>query len=138
MKIVVCGSMKFIEDIKKIKEELTKQGHEVIIPNIDHLEEEQQMEDHNAKIKFDLIRSFFKKIENSDALLVANFDKNNIKGYIGGNSLLEMGKAYDVRIPIYLLYEIPEMSYTDEIKALQPIVLNGDLEKINSNSNNDN
>ncbi len=133
MKIVVCGSMCFIEDIKSMKDKLTELGHEVVIPNLDHLEEEQKMEDHNAKIKFDLIRSFFKKIENSDALLVANFNKNEIEGYIGGNSLLEMGKAYDVRIPIYLLNKIPEMSYADEIKALQPIVIYGKLEKIGIN-----
>jgi hypothetical protein len=133
MKIIVCGSMKFIEEIKKIKDKLTDLGHEVTIPNLGNLEKEQQMEDHKAKIEFDLIRLFFKKIENSDALLVANFDKNNIKGYIGGNSLLEMGKAYDVRIPIYLLNEIPEMLYTEEIKALQPIVLNSNLNKIKNN-----
>jgi len=131
MRIVICGSMCYLDKILKIKEMLSSLGHEVITPNPEFLEEEKQMEDHQAKIKFDLIRSFFKKIETADALFVANFDKNEIKGYIGGNSFLEMGKAYDVGIPIYLLNEIPEVSYKDEIIALQPIVINNDLNKIN-------
>jgi hypothetical protein len=32
--------------------------------------------------------------------------------------------------PIYLYNDIPDMSYTDEIVAMQPVVLSGDLLKI--------
>lgn len=41
-----------------------------------------------------------------------------------------MGKAFDKGIPIFLLNEIPEVSYRDEIVAMGPNILNGDLSKI--------
>ena len=41
-----------------------------------------------------------------------------------------MGVAYYLEKPIYLLNPIPEMPYTSEIEAMEPIVLNSDLSKI--------
>ena len=42
-------------------------------------------------IKYDSIRAYWAIIKDADAILVANFDKNGIKDYVGGNSFLEMG-----------------------------------------------
>jgi len=78
-----------------------------------------------------LIRDYFNVIKNADAILIANFEKNKIKNYIGGNSFLEMGFAHVLNKKIFIFNNIPEMIYTDEIKAMQPIVLNGNLTKIN-------
>ena len=80
-----------------------------------------------------MIKRYYKIIQNSDAVLVLNFDKNGIKNYIGGNTFLEMGFAYVLNKPIYLVNPIPDMIYTDEIKAMQPKILNGDLGKIIKN-----
>jgi predicted RNA-binding protein with PUA domain len=62
--------------------------------------------------------------------LIVNIDKKDICNYIGGNTFLEMGFAHILNKKIFLLNEIPEMIYTDEILAMQPIALNGDLSKI--------
>jgi len=62
--------------------------------------------------------------------LVANYNKREIQNYIGGNSFLEMGFAHILRKKIFLLNEIPEMIYSDEIKAMQPIILNGILSDV--------
>ena len=62
--------------------------------------------------------------------MVVNVNKKGILNYIGGNSFLEMGFAHILNKPIFILNEIPEMIYTDEILAMQPVVLNGDLLKI--------
>ncbi len=62
--------------------------------------------------------------------LAVNIDKKGIKNYIGGNTFLEMGFAHVLDKKIFLLNEIPDISYKDEIKAMQPIILNGDLSKI--------
>lgn len=43
-----------------------------------------------------------------------------------------MGFAYVLKKKIFLLNPIPELSYSDEIKAMKPIVLDGDLKKINN------
>jgi hypothetical protein len=41
-----------------------------------------------------------------------------------------MGFAFVLNKPIYLLYQIPKCSYRDEIEAMQPVVLGGDISKI--------
>ena len=118
------------------KKELLQNNHEVILPkNTEQyaekvLAEETAHESTKNKIEHDLIRDYFKKIKNADAILVININKNGIPNYIGGNSFLEMGFAHILNKQIFLLNEIPQILYTDEILAMQPIVLNGDLSKI--------
>ena len=83
------------------------------------------------KIENDYLRVHYKHILESDAILVVNLEKNGIKNYIGGNVLIEMGQAHVTDKKIFLLNDIPEVSaYIDEIKAMQPISLNGDLSKL--------
>jgi len=41
-----------------------------------------------------------------------------------------MGFAHVLGKPIYLLYGIPDMIYSDEIKAMQPVLLEGNIVKI--------
>lgn len=83
------------------------------------------------KIKYDLIRKHYQLIQNSDAILVLNYTKKDIVNYVGGNSFLEMGYAYVLNKKIFLLNPIPEMeSIKQEMEAVQPIILNGDLNAI--------
>jgi nucleoside 2-deoxyribosyltransferase len=136
MKIAVCGSMKFYEEIRAVKDTLEVLGHEAILPTgieneipveaRDVTEEEKVI----AKIEYDFIREHFRKIDEADAILVLNFPKNNISGYIGGNTFLEMGHAFGLGKKIYLLNPVPEMNYSTEMHAMQPIILNGDLSAI--------
>ena len=142
MKIAICGSLNFTHEIKKVADDLKDLGFDVIIPissekilKKEFSLEEIKKEKENGKfseraIKFDSIRAYWKIIENSDAVLVVNIEKNNIKNYIGGNSFLEMGFAHVLNKKIFLFNDIPEMIYIDEIKAMQPVVLKGDLGKI--------
>ena len=129
MKITLSSSAMFFERLYRIKEELEKRGHEVLLPSMGdyhHLEETAL-----AKIQNNLIKDHFDKIDQSDAIYVANFEKNGIKGYIGGSVLIEMGKAFHKEIPIYLLNEIPaKISYREELLALQPIVLGENWENL--------
>jgi len=136
MKIVICGSMKLSRKMLEVGNDLTKAGHAVILPR--HTEEYAEMNtsDHihiesvKNKINNDLIRDYYKKIRNNDAVLVINCDLNGIKNYIGGNSFLEMGFAHVLDKKIYLLNDIPDSSYKDELIAMQPIVLSGNLDLI--------
>jgi hypothetical protein len=82
------------------------------------------------KINDDVINLYYKKIKEMDAILILNLEKNNIKGYIGGNTFLEMGFAHVLNKKIFLLNEIPEMGYKDEIVAMKPVILEGDLNRI--------
>ena len=136
MKIVICGSMRLSQKMLKIKEELTKLGHFVIVPR--HTEEYAVLNTsdhmHNEsvknKINHDLIRQYFNEIERNDAVSVVNDSMKDIPNYIGGNAFLEMGFAHVLNKKVYLLNPIPEMSYSDEIIAMQPIILNGDITKL--------
>lgn len=137
MKIVICGSMKFSKEMLKIKEKLNSLGFDnVVVPRdadkyaSNQLAEENSYESIKNKIEEDLIRSHYEEIKNADAVLIVNYDKNGIANYIGGNSFLEAAFAHVLKKKLYLLFEIPNMSYSDELKAMQPIILNNDLSKI--------
>lgn len=143
MKIAICGSLNFTYEIQELARKLKKLGHEVEIPissqriingevTLETIKKEKESgQFSNRAIKFDSIREYWKVINKSDAILIANYDKNNIENYIGGNTFLEMGFAHVLNKKIYLLHDIPNLSYTDEIKAMQPVILQEDLTKIN-------
>ena len=137
MKIVICGSMAFSKEIVEIADKLKQNNHEVIIPfNVEkyadgNLVIENSYESTKNKIDNDLIRGYFNEIKIFDAVLIVNLDKNGISNYIGGNTFLEMGFAHVLDKFIFLINPIPDMLYTDEIKAIKPIILNNDLLKIN-------
>ena len=136
MKIVVCGSMTFAKEMVAAEKELRKCGHEVVLPKFTYdytdmgTSEIVHRESAANKIKHGLIRYYFDEIKGGDAILVLNNERHGIPNYIGGNSLLEMGFAHVLNKKIFLLNPIPEMGYKDEIIAMQPIVLEGDLNKV--------
>ena len=65
------------------------------------------------------------------SILVLNESKKGVDGYIGGNTLMEMGFAYGFGKKIFLFNPAPSrserMHYVDEIIDMKPIILNGDL-----------
>jgi nucleoside 2-deoxyribosyltransferase len=130
MKLAICSSTFFEREILKVAERLRGMGHKVITPFLNERIIGKERHD-ILKQEKDLIRFYFQKIKTIDAILVTNFDKNGIEGYVGGNTLMEMGFAYVLHKPIFLLYEIPDLSYRLEIEAMKPIILNGNLEEIN-------
>jgi nucleoside 2-deoxyribosyltransferase len=132
MKIVICGSMSAAKEMLGAQKELEAKGHKVAVPEDTAAIARgiPQPEATQKKIAQDLIRKHYEKIKQSDAVLVVNTEKKSIKGYIGGNSFLEMGFAFVLHKLIYLLNEMPDVSYRDEIEAMQPVVINGDLSRI--------
>lgn len=145
MKIVICASIDLTPQIKEMKDSLEQLGHETEIPFMTKkiLAGEISLEEFLAvKAKagdgifreqsgVDFIKRYYNMIKAADAIIVVNGDKKGIKNYIGGNVFLEMGFAYTMEKKIFLLNPIPEMAYSDEIKAMKPIILNNDLSKIN-------
>ncbi|PIT97186.1 hypothetical protein COT77_02865 [Candidatus Berkelbacteria bacterium CG10_big_fil_rev_8_21_14_0_10_41_12] len=145
MKIVIVGSAELADKIIFISEELKNLGYETEIPyTVSKIKDgkftteqfrkwkEEKGGDYflRDKSRVDFIKRYYNLIKNSDAILVMNCNKNGIKNYIGGNALMELGFAYVLDKPIYLYNPIPKMSYTDEIKAVKPIIINGNLKKI--------
>lgn len=129
MKIAICGSMKFGKEMLEVKQELEKNGHEMIVPTNTESYADGTIDVENKweKIELDVIRIYFEKIKEQDAILVVNKDKNGIENYVGGNSLIEIAFAHVLDKKIFLLNPIPKMNYSDEIEAMKPVILNGDL-----------
>jgi hypothetical protein len=122
MKIRIIGSMKFLEKYKEIKQELEKQGHKVILPKPDEAFD-------SKNIKLEAMKEFNEDLEKSDAILIANYDKDDKKCHIGVNSLMEIGMAFNRNKKIFIFNDIPE-SCKDELQAVGSIVLNNDLSKV--------
>ena len=101
-------------------------GHRVLTPvdtrefDYEGADDEQRAE---LKRDKDLIRTHYEKIRESDAILVLNEDLPGRPNYIGGNSFLEMGFAHILRIPIYLMQEVPDSPYRSEMLAMDPVVI---------------
>jgi len=137
MTITICGSMEFHHQMRAVRTALEKQGYTVLVPkDIELMDKHHYVvpdsveEKITHKIEYDFIREHFRKIEKSDAILVLNYEKNDVPNYIGGNTFLEMGLAFWLGKPIFLLNPIPDMEYKTEMHAMQPIILNGDLSLI--------
>ena len=136
VKITLCGSMVFAPEMVELGRELKRRGHQADLrfftKQYAKMNSKTKMH-HEAtrnKIKYDLIRKYYRKIKRSQAVLIVNITRNGVRNYIGGNSLIEMAFAHILRKKIYLLNPMPKMKYTDEIAAMQPLVLKGDLDGI--------
>lgn len=143
MKIVICGSMAFAQDMLDTQKILVKKGHQVITPVFTKIYATNSEWRNKAqgpgtiigaqrKIDNNLIKKHYWEIKSGDAILLINKEKTGIKGYIGGNSFLEMGFAYILGKKIFVLNPLPKelkLIY-QELVAMQPIILNGDLSKI--------
>ena len=133
MNIVICASMTFAKEMNIAAKKLETMGHKAIVPlEIQrYLGSERLPDSREEKQELDVIRNYYHKIKENDAILVLNYEKKGIKGYIGANTLIEMAFAYATEKPIFLLNEVPNMYSTDEILAMKAIILNGNLSEIN-------
>lgn len=142
MKIAICGSLDFAQEIGQIAEQLKKQGHQVVLPataikiltgelSVNQIKAEKESGNFSQRaINSKAIKTHWQEVKNSDAILALNYSKKGINNYVGGNVFLEMGFAHVLAKKIFLLNPIPKMNYRDEIEAMQPIILNNDLSKI--------
>jgi hypothetical protein len=146
MKITICGSMAFIDEMEEVKHRLMELGHEVQIPT--PAAEDETGKEISAKIIYQrkkllneddpfiwdavniAMRDHFKKVVWSEAILVCNFDKNGIDNYIGPNTLIEMGLALHLNKRICLLKPIPKVDWKEELLGMKPIILNDELARI--------
>lgn len=120
-KVVLCGSMKVVDKILEVKEELTKLGFEVLLP-------EECMQ---GLPKVIASRAHFDRIvdEKNEYILIVNATKNGIENYIGPNSFAEIAMAFYHNKKIFLLNDLYE-PYLDELNGWGVDCLKGDLKKI--------
>jgi hypothetical protein len=137
MKITICGSMAFAKQMLEAEKKLQAMGHTCYLP-----EGTQEyaagtrkkiggLEGAKRKIALDLIKRHYLLIKKSDAILIINETKNRALYYIGGNAFLEMGFAHVLDKKIFVLNPLPtNEAIRQELEAMRPIVLNGNLSQI--------
>lgn len=141
MLITICSSVAFYKQVIDVEAELVRLGHKVIVPQtVNTMKQSGNFSVENQKswfktgdysLKTKLMEDHFREIEKGESILVVNLEKNGIKGYIGGNVLMEMTVAFYLQKPIYIFHPISEdLPIKEEIYGMQPVFLKGDLERI--------
>lgn len=139
MKILIICSTSFYDRIKDVAEVLTKNGHQVKMPNC---YDAPVTNDDNKKMTEEEYKEFFARmyqesregVSSVDAVLVLNYTKvkngQSYDNYIGASTFLEMYEAFMQNKKIYLMNDYPNNMLLDEIKGFNPTIINGDLNKI--------
>lgn len=153
MKITICGSISFFKEMESMRDQLLELGHEVKMPELaleapqefgvskkmyfaNYIEENGGVDafpvGHEIwDLKEGAIRDHFKKIEWADAILIPNYKKHDVNGYVGGNTLMYIGVAFYLKKKIFVLNSIDSnLSYKQEILGMKPILLKDDLDLI--------
>jgi len=135
MRLLIICSKAFYKDIEPIKGKLEQIGHTVELPNSyyepDVEKKSWELGDKaHSEFKARMFKMSKERIATMDAVLTLNFDKNGKKNYIGGATFLELYEAFMQNKKIFLYNDIPEGMLFDEISGFSPIVINGDLEKV--------
>lgn len=140
--ITICSSASFYQKVIEIEKELLDLGFKVEVPiSARKMEESGDFSMTGKKVwvedptlfykKTELMDAHFKKVVDGDAVLVVNLDKGNVKGYIGGNVLMEMTLAYYLKKPIYVWQSIDkEHPFYEEVMGVNVEFLDHDLSKI--------
>lgn len=140
--IVLCSSGTFYRHVNEVADQLAELGFKTMVPGT--AESMRESGDYNIDAvktwyknpkDFDLktkkMRAHFDKVAAGDAILVVNDEKNGQKSYIGPNGLMEMGLAFYLNKPIYVLNSVSaEMPLYEEVLGMNSVILDGDLSKI--------
>jgi len=137
MKIFIAGSMSFAKEMLEAQKQLKKMGFEAEVPH----DTEECAKDPGLKLNEDLehceatnvMEECIKLMKGCDAVLFLNREKDGVQGYIGANSLIELGIAWYLKQKIFLLNPPPapeKARYHTEVMLMKPTILDGDLAKI--------
>lgn len=134
MKIFIAGSMHFAKEIVDTGKKLHQMGYEIEYAKDTDMCVEDSTLNENPEHCFalDIMRDCMDRQEKCDAILVLNYPKHGIDGYIGAHTLIEMGLAYYLKQRIYLLHPFVSKDRREyiEIEHMRPLILHGDLTKI--------
>ncbi len=141
--VVLCSSAAFYEHTNQLADEIDKMpGFKAVVPH--NAAEMRKKNDYNVeavktwydnpkdfKRKTEYMRWHFEEVEKADVILVVNDEKHGVAGYVGPNVLLEMGLAFYLHKPIYVLNPVSkEMPTYEEVIGMGSVFINGDLKKI--------
>jgi diphthamide synthase subunit DPH2 len=140
--VVLCSSANFYKHTIEVTGELEKLGFTAVLPlSAREMRESGNFNAQSNRTWFDnpddfvrktnYIRQHFDEVAKGDAVLVVNDEKHGVPGYIGANVLLEMGLAFYLNKPIYVLSPVSkEVSNYEEVIGMGSVIIDNDLTKI--------
>ncbi len=128
--VAICGSMQFYTEMEDLRASLDTLGFRVFLPEAEECEDFYFNLPASQKpaLKKKFIDAHLEKIRKSDLVLIANYTKREVGGYIGPNTLIEIAFAYALRKKIYLLHPLDNQPCKDEIDGLGVEVLQGSVD----------
>jgi hypothetical protein len=112
--------MRHTDKFAALQDSLEAAGHQAILPQTEEgLTKRQYIDEHMSRL------------QDSEALLLANFDDERGDGYIGASCFFEAGWAFALGKPVYTLQPIDATSpFAEDLMAIDCQVINGDMSKI--------
>ncbi|WCJ63013.1 hypothetical protein [Agrobacterium tumefaciens] len=105
VRIAICGSMAFVDEMEAIASAFEALGYQPMTP----AREERNFDWTDLKSaeviaqKKYYIDRHLEIIRHCDVVLIANFPKRGIEGYVGPNTLMEAAFAYALNVPVIFL-----------------------------------
>jgi len=136
MKIFIICSKKLYKEIDKIKERLENElGHEVVLPILygrpEAAEEAKEKgPEFYADFKRNEITKSAKAINECDAVLCLNFERQGHANYIGSGMFIELLQAFNRNKRIFIWNYVPEGLLYNEIMAYNPVIIKKRLRNI--------
>ena len=84
-------------------------------------------EHESRQLKRSYIDGHLETIKRADFVLIANYPKNGIEGYIGANALMEAAFAYALGVPVAYMQPVGAQPCQLEALALSEYVIGDDL-----------
>jgi nucleoside 2-deoxyribosyltransferase len=121
MKLTISSSMKHILEAQALAARLEEKGVEAGVPTTEKL---------GTKRAF--IDNHLEKLQQSDALLIANFKADgNEYGQVGVSCFFEAGWAYALDKKVYVLNPVdPEHPFHEDLMAITDKILNDDIDSL--------
>jgi len=130
--LTVCGSIAFIDAMEELSSDIEKIGYAVELPQREERPIDWGSSDlcKLAILKRRFVDDHLKKIRRSDVVLLANYEKNGIPGYVGPNTLMEAAFGYALGIPVVLLFNPASQPCSVELAGVVSLTLEGDVGRL--------
>ena len=125
--IVLCGSMHHMKSMQAFRISFESQGFEAILPqekDIDAITDTSAFPDvGSTKLAGNFIHKHIQRIKDADAIFVVNPTRQDITGYIGGNTFGKLFAALTLGVPVYYAYQPSRfLPYSSEIYGMEVTV----------------
>ena len=128
VKLCLSGSMTSIDEMVPLSALLDALGHQVLVPSRGTeprmAKRLAQAGTHERKAIF--VEDHLEKIRESDAVVIANFEKDGVNGYVGTSALMEAAMAYALGKRLYVLNTPAVDGVESDLSSLGAVQLNGD------------